>query len=69
MAVDITAQQPRKAAALACFASQNRVNNWHDAALALNRYRGISTGAGAYAEAFLRLTSRRHEELVKKCWG
>ena len=69
VAVDITAQQPRKAQGLACFVSQNRSNNWPEAALALNRYRGITTGAGAYAEAFLRLTSARHAALVNDNWG
>jgi len=69
VAVDITAQQPRKAQALACFVSQNRSNDWAAAALSLNRYRGITTGAGAYAEAFLRLTSARHAALVKDNWG
>lgn len=66
VAVDITAQQPRKAAALACFVSQNASNNWHDAALALNRYRGVTTGAGLYAEAFHRLTTAGHRDLVKR---
>lgn len=69
VAVDITAEQPFKARALACFASQNRSNNWHDAALALNRYRGVTTGAGTYAEAFLRMTPGRFQSLVKENWG
>ncbi|HAB16192.1 MAG TPA: PIG-L family deacetylase [Verrucomicrobiota bacterium] len=68
VAVDITAQQPKKAAALACFVSQNRANNWADAALALNRYRGVTTGAGNYAEAFHRLTCARHRELIARIW-
>lgn len=66
VAVDITAEQPRKAAALACFVSQNAANNWLDAALALNRYRGVTTGAGRYAEAFHRLTAARHRALVAR---
>ena len=66
VAVDITAEQPRKSAALACFASQNTVNNWHDAALALNRYRGVTTGAGQYAEVFHRLTAQGHRERLAK---
>jgi LmbE family N-acetylglucosaminyl deacetylase len=69
VAVDITAQKDSKARALACFVSQNRANDWPDAALSLNRYRGISTGAGAYAEAFLRLTAKRHADLVRQFWG
>jgi len=69
VAVDITAQQPNKAQALACFASQNRTTDWYTAALALNCYRGITTGAGKYAEAFLRLTSVRHAALVQENWG
>lgn len=68
VAVDITAQRDRKAAALACFASQNRSNNWADASLSLNRYRGITTGAGDFAEAFHRMTAARHRELVGQLW-
>lgn len=68
VAVDITAQRERKAAALACFASQNRSNNWADAALSLNRYRGITTGAGEYAEAFHRMTPARHRDLIAHLW-
>ena len=69
VAVDISAEKESKARALACFVSQTQANDWTDAALSLNRYRGITTGAGAYAEAFLRLTSARHAELVGKFWG
>jgi LmbE family N-acetylglucosaminyl deacetylase len=69
VAIDITAEQPVKAKALSCFASQLEANNWHDAALSLNHYRGITTGAGIYAEAFLRMTSERHQKLVKSYWG
>lgn len=69
VAINITNEQPRKAEALACFASQNRKNNWHDAALSLNRYRGITTGAGQYAEAFLRMTPERYQELIGQIEG
>jgi len=68
VAVDISAARDRKAAALECFTSQNRSNNWAEASLALNRYRGVTTGAGAYAEAFLRMTPARHRELVSGMW-
>ena len=61
--------QPRKSQALACFASQNRKNDWHDSAMGLNRFRGITTGAGRYAEAFLRMTSERHQSLVEEIGG
>ena len=69
VAVDISAEKDRKTRALACFVTQNRANDWSDAALSLNRYRGVTTGAGAYAEAFLRLTPGRHAELVEQFWG
>ncbi|MEN9734079.1 MAG: hypothetical protein RLZ45_2074 [Verrucomicrobiota bacterium] len=68
VAVDITAEQPVKARALECFTSQNASNNWVEAALGLNRYRGITTSAGLYAEAFHRLTAARHRELVRRLW-
>jgi len=69
VAVDISAEQPDKAKALSCFVSQLSANNWHEAALSLNHYRGITTGAGAYAEAFLRMTAERHQKLVKSYWS
>src|SRR5262249_13442996 len=69
VAVDISAEKECKSRALACFVSQIRVNDWLAAALSLNRYRGITTGAGAYAEAFLRLTPGRHAKLVRQFWG
>ncbi|MCW5559983.1 MAG: PIG-L family deacetylase [Verrucomicrobiae bacterium] len=66
--VDISNQRERKSAALECFTSQNRSNNWAEASLALNRYRGVTTGAGDYAEAFHRMTSSRHRELIAQLW-
>lgn len=66
VAVDITAQQPSKAKALACFASQNKSNDWHDAAIALNRFRGITTGAGQYAEAFYRQSAVQHHKSLER---
>lgn len=69
VAVDITQEQPLKVRALDCFTSQNLSNNWVDAAMGLNRYRGITTSAGLYAEAFHRLTAARHRELVGRLWG
>lgn len=69
VAVDISAQKEGKAAALACFASQNRSNDWHDAALSLNRYRGITTGAGHYAETFYRQTASAHAAGLEKMLG
>jgi len=68
VAVDISKQRERKSAALGCFTSQNRSNNWAEASLALNRYRGVTTGAGDYAEAFHRMTPFRHRELIAQLW-
>lgn len=68
VAVDISRERDRKAAALECFTSQNRSNNWAEASLALNRFRGVTTGAGAHAEAFHRMTAARHRELISRMW-
>lgn len=69
VAVDISAHKIDKAAALACFVSQNRSNDWHDAALSLNRYRGITTSAGDYAEAFYRQTAAHHIQTLERMLG
>lgn len=69
VAVDITLFKTLKADALACFSSQNAANNWVDAALSLNRYRGITTGAGDYAEAFYRMTAQGHAQLYEHALG
>ncbi|MGD9889597.1 MAG: PIG-L deacetylase family protein [Halothiobacillaceae bacterium] len=65
VAIDISAHSLQKSDALACFTSQNAANNWVDAGMSLSRYRGITTGAGKYAEAFLRMSAARHIELVQ----
>jgi N-acetylglucosamine malate deacetylase 1 len=68
VAIDITAEQPVKARALECFTSQNASNNWVEASMGLNRYRGITTSAGLYAEVFHRLTAARHRQMVSRLW-
>ncbi|MDD2893671.1 MAG: PIG-L family deacetylase [Halothiobacillaceae bacterium] len=65
VAIDISRHRQQKADALACFTSQNAANNWVDAGMSLSRYRGITTGAGEYAEAFLRMSAARHIELMQ----
>ncbi|MDM7322552.1 MAG: PIG-L family deacetylase [Gammaproteobacteria bacterium] len=65
VAINISAHAEQKRKALACFTSQNAANNWLEASLALSRYRGITTGAGEYAEAFLRMSALRHVELLE----
>ncbi len=65
VAIDISAHAEQKRQALACFASQNGANDWLEAGMALSRYRGITTGAGAYAEAFLRMSAARHVQVME----
>jgi len=64
VAIDISEYKQKKSDALSCFVSQNSSNNWVDAGMSLSRYRGITTGAGEYAEAFLRMTAARHAAMM-----
>ncbi len=50
--VDISAYTRRKIDALEQYSSQLEICQWADGALGLNRYRGVTSGCGAYAEAF-----------------
>lgn len=50
--VDISATVDVKARAIDCYRSQNEIVAFSEAATALNRYRGLMSGVGAYAEAY-----------------
>ncbi len=49
---DITAHIPGKERAIASYASQLRIADFRAGAICLNRYRGVTSGAGDFAEAF-----------------
>ncbi|OKI40718.1 hypothetical protein A6A29_38655 [Streptomyces sp. TSRI0281] len=50
--VDITAYADRKRRALRQYHSQIEETAWDEGSLGLNRYRGVTSGVGRYAEAF-----------------
>lgn len=50
--LDITAAESKKRAAIHCYSSQQEITDFAEAALSLNRYRGVMSGCGRYAEAF-----------------
>jgi LmbE family N-acetylglucosaminyl deacetylase len=55
--VDISSSVDEKREALSQYRSQLSAHDWRDAALSLNRYRGVTSGAGEYAEAFMRYSA------------
>ncbi len=67
--VDITDAVNKKKEALSLFKSQLASNDWIDAAISLNRYRGITSGAGAYAEGFMRFSAREYYSIWEKVYG
>ncbi len=56
---------PDKRQALKCHKSQMKVKKYDDAILALNNYRGLSTGAGDYAEAYYATGPRNFQKLFE----
>lgn len=50
---DTTDTSAEKAAIISCYASQIAIADHVSAALGLNRYRGLTSGTGEYAEAFI----------------
>jgi LmbE family N-acetylglucosaminyl deacetylase len=69
MIVDISSTVDKKKAAIACYKSQIVSTNWLDAALSLNRYRAITSGAGDYAEGFMRYSARKYLSFWKRVYG
>jgi len=54
-----------KREALKCHKSQMRIREYDEVALALNHYRGLSTGAGQYAEAYYATGPRNFRKLFE----
>lgn len=60
--VDITSAVAAKRAAITCYASQQEIVEFAEAALSLNRYRGLMSGTGDHAEALQVLRIGKWEE-------
>jgi len=67
--IDISDTIDAKKNAISQYGSQLSTNNWLDAAVSLNRYRGVTSGAGEYAEAFIRYSMKEHFALWEKVFG
>lgn len=67
--IDISDTIEKKKEAISCFKSQLTSNNWLDAAVSLNRYRGVTSGKGQYAEGFIRYSIKEYSALYKKMYG
>jgi hypothetical protein len=50
------------------YKSQLSAHNWRGAAVSLNRHRGITSGAGEYAEAFMRYSVREYFKIWKSVY-
>jgi LmbE family N-acetylglucosaminyl deacetylase len=58
--IDIADTVARKKEALSRYKSQLTSNDWIEAAISLNRYRGVTSGAGTYAEGFMRFSMKEY---------
>jgi LmbE family N-acetylglucosaminyl deacetylase len=67
--VDISDVVEKKKEAIAHHKSQLVHKNWVDAAISLNRYRGVTSGVGMYAEGFIRYSLRQYAALWEKVYG
>lgn len=69
LVVDISDTLEAKKKALKEYRSQLSSNDWVDAAISLNRYRGVTSGAGTHAEAFMRYSMEEYSALWEKVYG
>ena len=69
LVIDVTDTIEAKKKALSRYTSQLASNDWLDAAVSLNRYRGVTSGAGAYAEGFMRYSAREYYDIWKAVYG
>lgn len=67
--VNISDTIDKKKEALAVYKSQLSSNDWLDAAISLNRYRGVTSGGAAYAEGFMRYSMKEYFMLWKKAYN
>lgn len=67
--VDISDTIEKKKEALTKYKSQLSSKNWLDAAISLNRYRGVVSGAGEYAEGFMRYSVKEYIKLWRAAYA
>lgn len=69
LVVDISDTVEKKKEALTKYGSQLLSHDWIEAAVSLNRYRGVTSGAGLFAEAFIRYSMGEYYELWKRVYS
>lgn len=67
--IDITRSADKKREAIGCHRSQLAAHDWVEAALSLNRFRGIASGSGIYAEGFMRHTLKEYLDILQKMFA
>jgi LmbE family N-acetylglucosaminyl deacetylase len=67
--IDITDSIAEKKEALSRYKSQLSSNDWLDAAVSLNRYRGVTSGVGTYAEGFMRFSMKEYYRIWETVYG
>ncbi|MGO9611679.1 MAG: PIG-L deacetylase family protein [Dissulfurispiraceae bacterium] len=67
--VDISSCIDKKKDAIKCYKSQLVSNDWVDGAISLNRYRGVSSGVGKYAEAFMSYSSKEYRIIWERIYA
>lgn len=67
--IDITDTIEAKKEALSMHRSQLASHDWLDASVSLNRYRAVTSGAGTYAEAFMRYSMKEYYRIWEKVYG
>jgi LmbE family N-acetylglucosaminyl deacetylase len=67
--IDITSSMDKKRNAVLKYKSQLKSNNWVDAVVSLNRFRAITSGAGQYAEGFIRYSLKEYHRLWKEVYA
>jgi LmbE family N-acetylglucosaminyl deacetylase len=69
LVIDITDTIAEKKEALSRYKSQLASNDWIEAAVSLNRYRGVTSGAGKFAEGFMRYSTREYCRIWNAVYG
>jgi len=69
LVVDITDSVAEKKHALSRYKSQLASNDWVEAATSLNRFRGVTSGAGTYAEGFMRFSMKEYYRIWQTVYG
>ncbi len=69
LVIDITDTIPDKKEALLRYTSQLTSNDWIEAAISLNRYRGVTSGAGTFAEGFMRFSMKEYYRIWEEVYG